>query len=241
MRNPIFWTSLFLISSFFACQDPLPDPCPNGTGEVKDTTITFDFTAGVPKHYLIRPNIDLLVEKQNSPQVTFSTQSSVLSRMALLYEDDTLRWDFNKCVRRYRQVQATLEIPEAQTFTLRDSSILRINKPFADEMLVRLNDEATIDFTTPFTELIIESTSIGNSVLRDSLNGLIVNMSDGVLNAEDAWVKNAIINVSGEAEVRLGVYRSLNVKASGSAKVYYRGDPTLNVDLLDDAQIFKLP
>lgn len=242
MRNVAAIFSIALLVYLSACDDPMPDLCPNGNEQTKDTLFEYDAVEGSPTYLSIYPECNINISSTSTSGFSVKGESNLVSRFALELEKDTAIFNFSRCTRRYNPLEINAQVEHLQSLTLYDTAFATIsNVDVMKKLKLDMYYAAGADIQQGFKELELQHESSGDLTLTDSITTVNINLvGDGNVLAETAHVQKAIITHSGKGDIKIGVFGSLEVQLSGDGNVYYWGDATVKSNVTGTGQVIKM-
>lgn len=228
MSQYLPFLAFFLIA---ACENPGNsfNPCPSGSGELKDTAFFHDSEFyDMPHSFLIYPNSRVGFANQSYTKLQISAQQNVPSRLQRKQRGDTLILDYADCIRTHQPLNLTIVADPIDKVVLQDSCELAVSEYTADQLSLSLNEHVFGNFDANLGLLSIESNSDGNTVFSGRYRRLTAQLNEvqsmDMLNAELSRVS---ITFNAPAEFYLPEVDTVSVTFNGAGTLYYQGEPTI--------------
>jgi hypothetical protein len=143
-------------------------------------------------------------------------------------------------IRRYR-MEIDIEMPTIKEIDFSGATTSYIQGfDNLDELAIDLSgsSNATLSASARFYEIDLSGAS--ELELKGSGKEMEVDLSGASkLNAFDALVEKATLDVSGASTSRVNVSETLNIRASGASKIRYRGNPHVSSNLSGSSNVEK--
>lgn len=226
----LLWAVIFL----GACNDT---NCIKGEGDVETRTLNLDpFTR-------VEANGDFKVYIQQGPVQTVQVKGepNILDQLETNISNGSWDIEYRECVRRSKQVEVYITMPEVQSLYLNGSGrIVSQNAITTTELPVTLNGSGKIELDVSAAKVITQLTGSGEMVLQGEapLHNVSISGSGRIeafgLQAEDVTV---VLSGSGVAEVSAS--ETLAADITGSGTVYYQGSPTVTTKVSGSGKVVK--
>lgn len=242
MRKVAAIFSVLLLMCLAACDDAMPDLCPNGNGEIKDTLFKYDEVLGTPTYISIYPECNINISSSAPNGFSLKGESNLVSRFALELIDDTAAFNFSRCTRRYEPLEINARVDHLQSMMLYDTAFGTVSGvDNIKKLRISLFSAAGADVQQGFKELELKHESSGDLTLKDSITTVNIELTgDGNIMAEGTHVQKATIAHSGKGDIKIGVFGTLEVQLSGDGNVYYWGDAKVNANITGKGQVIKM-
>ncbi|WP_439881996.1 head GIN domain-containing protein [Pontibacter sp. MBLB2868] len=228
---------LLLLGGLFALGACNDTNCIKGEGDIETRTLTLDpFTR-------VEANGDFNVYIQQGPvqTVLVKGEPNILDMLETDISNSTWGIEYSGCVRRSKQVDVYITLPEVQAMYLNGSGrITSQNTLTTTELPVTLNGSGKIELDVSATKVITQVTGSGKVVLQGETDLHNVNISgSGRAEAFNLQAGNVTVNLSGSGVAEVSASETLAADITGSGMVYYLGDPTVTSHVSGSGKVVK--
>lgn len=212
--------------------------CINGTGtESSETRTVQDFHS---IHLQYPAQMKLI--PGSSGKVLLYGDSGVLSELSTTVENGILTIKTKRCIRNASDLYIEAYLQKLQQLKISGSA-----EVFADEMLssedasIRVSGSGTLNLPITAQTVSVHTSGSARVSLQGKARRLNLEVSgSGDISALDFPVEQAFLDISGSANCKLWVESLLDVQASGSGLVRYRGKPQIRTDISGSAKIIPI-
>ncbi|MEQ9425994.1 MAG: DUF2807 domain-containing protein [Cyclobacteriaceae bacterium] len=183
----------------------------------------------------ISDKIDVEIREGDNYSVELFASQRVLDKIKARQYGDMLTLDMQDWawfrMRRSRPVQVEITMPKLISLDLSGSSSADVSGFSGDFLAVDLSGSADAELDIDYERIEIDMGGSSDLQISGTASDLIAEVSSSSsLNALDLECKIADIRASSSANVRVWVIDQLEVEASGSSAVRYKGNPELDID-----------
>ena len=237
-----------------SCEAPKAFPCEKGVGErVTEERGLDPFT----KIVLDAP-ADVYITEGAVFNVSITGQENVLETIETVVASEMLEISNNRCIRQSKTIEINITVPSLSLIEVKGSGdVYGMNRFSADMMELVVSGSGSIEWTTDANTINTEIRGSGDIVLTTSANEISSKLlgSGDLKVAGDAVVHHinvdaagsvagfeletgeTHINIAGSGNCEVNVADQLGVKIVGAGSVYYKGNPSVNVNITGSGKL----
>ncbi len=167
-------------------------------------------------------DIEVVITKGNEQKVDVTTSRNVQERVTTNVIDGVLYIELNKLVRKLKELRVDITIPEISKITLTSDAFGHVS---GFENIQALD---------------VNMSSDAHLLLSGSSNSLNINAnSDASIDAFGFEALNCTVNCSSDASASITCLNALNGSISSDASVFYKGNPTIDVQTSTDGTLIN--
>lgn len=179
---------------------------------------------------------------QGEPQkVEVKGEPNILDQLQTSVSNSTWEIEHSECVRRSKQVEVYITMPQVQSLYLNGSGrIYSQNELTANELLVEVNGSGKIECDVTAAKVISRVTGSGEMALHGEAPIYSVNISgSGKSAAFGLQAENVTAQISGSGVAEVSAAEALAADITGSGIVYYLGSPQVTTNISGSGKVVK--
>ena len=229
--------ALLLVVLATACSKDEEDYCINGDGIFVQKNELFD-----EEYFGLRTHVGMVIQPNYSDSVSINGEQNVLNRISYLVKNQSLLFDFSKCIRKYQDLEIALDISQLDSLVLNNHATLISKEPYQfNQLQLKAIDSFTADFNSISKQFNCMLNGKGTAKFKGSTNLIKLDIQgENQLVADSFIAKRAIIDHYGDADITIAVSDTLNCSIYGSGNVYYKGDPYVIKNILGTGSLIKM-
>jgi hypothetical protein len=186
---------------------------------------------------------DFIVYVTQGPtqQVEVKGERNILDQLNTRVRTGTLDIEHEDCVRRSKQVEVYITMPEVKALALNGSGrIYSENTLEVNELRTEVNGSGKVGLDVEAAKVITRVTGSGEVQLHGVAQAHSINMSgSGTAAAFDLEAEDVSVNLSGSGTAEVSASKTLSADVSGSGKVFYYGNPSVNTNISGSGKVVK--
>jgi hypothetical protein len=212
---------VFILSGFQSCNMV----CKKGRGNIKtETRIISEFN-----QLEIKGQPEVILEQSVNPSIRVSIDSNLIEYVKTEISGSKLKIFESRCLKEISDYKIYISTNTLKTILINGSAKLKCDSLFrTDKLTINSEDAGSISFNADIEDLEVNVEGSGSVKLKGRTNNFKIDMeSAGSIEAIELLSKNVDFNVSGAGTVEVNVSENLNGEASGSGKLFYKGNPRI--------------
>lgn len=211
--------------------------CKEGNGNIVTRDLDVEGFDGVK----LRISADVHITQGNEYKVEVEGEENIIRELELDIRKGIWDIEFDRCVRRHRQLEIYITMPEIRELAISGSgSITGVNTFTTQDIDLAISGSGRMDIAVEGNSIDSYISGSGNLYVEGIVDDFDHTTSgSGDVKGYGLETRKADIHISGSGDVEITVTEYLDVKISGSGDVFYRGNPEVDAKISGSGRVVQ--
>jgi hypothetical protein len=202
------------------------------------TTTTQSYTLPAFSAIELRTDVDLTISQSSTQSVDATGSDNLLNLLDISVVNDRLIIEVDECLIT-SDLSMDIAVDSLEAIEILGSGNVTIPQTFVtDDLELNIGGSGDMELMLDAEDISVEIRGSGNVALEGTAVDLALEIAgSGDIQAFDLPATNAYLEILGSGSMEVNLSGNLDGKISGSGDIYYKGSPSINVQINGSGEI----